>query len=109
MAGTVKPREIKAGSVTLVWAQVTDTTGADISDVTWRISHVPDAGRETQPGAWEAPHALSNSPSPSVRRLAKLITAALVGGVKTKYRVFVEATDNPEVEIIDCGTYVVVP
>jgi hypothetical protein len=107
VAGTVITRTIKQGSVTLVWARITELTGADISAVGMELSHVLDEGSTTQPGVWEAPHVLSNAPLPSVRRLAKLVTGTLVDGAKTKYRVFVRATDNPEIDIIDCGTYTV--
>jgi hypothetical protein len=100
-------RSLKQGSVALVWALVTEKTGKDITNVTFQISHVPDIGLATQPGAWENPHALSSSPTPSTRRLAKLVTAAVIGGVRTPYRIFAKATDNPEAEIIDCRTYVV--
>lgn len=102
-------RTLKQGSIELVWSPVEEKNGQDISGDTFQISHVVDAGASTQPGTWEAPHALSSSPTVSTRRLAKLVTAAVVGGKRTRYRVFAKVTDSPEVPVIDCGTYTVLP
>lgn len=102
-------RTLKQGSIELVWSTVADSTGQDISGDTFVISHVVDTGSATAPGVWEAPHALSSSPTISTRRLAKLVTAVVVGGKRTRYRVFAKVTDSPEIPIIDCGTYTVLP
>lgn len=107
MAGSVAPRTIKQGSTELVYALVAEENGQDISIDTFQISHVPDAGKATQPGAWEAPLTDTQGDTLAERRLAKLITGVLVGGVRTKYRVFAKITDFPEDIIVDCGTYTI--
>lgn len=105
MAGSVAPRTIKQGSKELVFALITEENGLSISGDTFQISHVPDAGKETQPGTWEAPLASLQGDTTAERRLSKLITGTLIGGVKTKYRVFARITDSPEDIFVDCGTY----
>lgn len=107
----VTPREIKQGSVVLVKALITDITGEDISAVPAQVAHVLYANRKDDPATygWETPHAESDSPTPSVRRIAKLVDAELVDGARTKYEVFVRLTDNPEIPIIDCGSYSIIP
>jgi hypothetical protein len=107
----VMPRTIKQGSVELVFALVVDITGADISDAVCEVAHVLYANRRDDPSTypWETPHAESDAPSDSVRRVAKLVTAELVDEARTKYEVFVRMTDNPEIPIIDCGSYTIVP
>lgn len=107
----VLPRTLKRGDIQLVWATVVDVTGADISADVYQVAHILDSQKNDDQASypWEAPHALSNSPTLSTRRVAKLVTAALVGDIKTKYRVFVKVADTPEIVAIDCGTYTVVP
>lgn len=107
----VTPREIKQGSVVLVKALVTEVTGQDITAVPVEVAHVLYANRKNDPAtySWESPHAESDSPLPSVRRIAKLVDAEMVDGARTKYEVFVRLTDNPEAEIVDCGSYSIIP
>lgn len=107
----VKPRILKQDSVEFVTAMVTDKNGDDISLATYEVAHILDADKTDDPDtyAWETPHAESGSISPAVYLVRKLVTATLVNGAKTKYRVFVRVTDNPEVIIQDCGTYSVIP
>lgn len=106
----VVPRTLKRGDVQLVTAVITDLTGKDISGCTFEVAHVLDSARnDDQAGyPWEPPHS-AESATPPVRLVRKLVTAALVGGVKTKYRVFVRVTDSPEIDAVDCGTYTVNP
>lgn len=107
MAGSVAPRTIKQGSTELVYALVTEENGQDISGDTFQISHVLDAGKATQPGAWAAPLTNTQGDTLAERRLSKLVTGTLVNGARTKYRVFARITDAPEDIIVDCGTYTV--
>lgn len=108
----VVPRTLKRGDIEFVTAIVTEQYGADISGCTYKIAHVLDSQKnDDQAGyPWEDPHAESGPGGTSNIYLAKkLVTAALDGTAKTKYRVFVRVTDNPEVDAVDCGTYTVVP
>lgn len=106
------PRALKQGSVEFVTAIIQEKTGQDISGAVYQVAHILDADKTDDPDtyAWEAPHAESGpGASTAVYRVKKLVDAALVDGVRTKYRVFVKVTDAPEIPIIDCGTYVVTP
>jgi hypothetical protein len=105
VAGSVAPRTIKQGSTELVYALITEENGQDISIDTFQISHVPDAGKTTQPGTWETPLSNTQGDTLAERKLGKLVTGVLVGGVKTKYRVFARIADSPEDIFLDCGTY----
>ena len=109
MAGSVEPRELKQGSEEIVYALITEENGLDISGDVFALSHVPDAGKTTQPGVWEAPDpALAGQGATAAEyRAGKLITGTLINAVKTRYRVFVKVTDSPEDIILDCGTYTV--
>lgn len=111
MAGSVAPRTLKQGSVELVFALIAEENGEDISADVFQISHVPDAGKATQPGTWESPDPTFSGPGATVaeRRLAKLITATLINAARTKYRIFAKIADSPEAVIVDCGTYTVLP
>jgi hypothetical protein len=109
---TVKPTKIKRGDTALITAVVTDELGNDISGVTWKVAHILDSQKnddqDTYP--WEDPHALSEAASTSVYLVRRLVVdAALASDASTKYRVFVKATDNPEILAVDCGTYTVMP
>lgn len=108
----VKPTKIKRGDTALITAVVTDELGNDISGVSWKVAHILDSQKnddqDTYP--WEDPHSLSEAVSTSVYLVRKLVTdAALANNVATKYRVFVKATDNPEIIAVDCGVYTVIP
>lgn len=107
----IVPRTVKQGSVDFVTAIITDLTGQDISGVGYEVAHVLDADKTDHPDTypWEAPHADSESPTPSTRLVKKLVTGVLINDQKTKYRVFVKITDSPEIPIVDCGTYSIVP
>jgi hypothetical protein len=107
----IVPRTVKQDSVEFVTAIITDLTGEDISGVGYQVAHVLDADKTDDPStyAWEAPHAESSSPTPATRLVKKLVTGVLINEQKTKYRVFVKITDSPEVPIVDCGTYSIVP
>lgn len=107
----VVPRTLKRDSVEFVTASITDLNGEDISLATYEVAHILDADKTDDPDTypWETPHAESSSPTISTRLVKKLVTGVLVNNAKTKYRVFVRITDNPEISIIDCGTYTVVP
>lgn len=109
MAGSVEPRTLKQGSKEWVVALVTEENGQNISADTFKISHVPDVGKATQPGAWEDPDPAESGPGATTaeRRLAKLITGTLINAARTKYRVFAKITDSPEDIIVDCGTYTI--
>lgn len=109
MAGSVEPRTLKQDSKEWVVALVTEDNGQNISADTFKISHVPDTGKATQPGTWEDPDPAESGQGATTaeRRLAKLITGTLVDGARTKYRVFAKITDVPEDIIVDCGTYTV--
>lgn len=108
----VVPRTLKRGDVEFVTAVVTELTGASISGCTYKVAHVLDSAKnDDQSGyAWEDPH-VSSGPgaTPAVYLAKKLVTAAISGTGKTKYRVFVRVTDAPEIDAVDCGTYTVVP
>ena len=108
----VVPRTLKRGDVEFVTAIVTELNGANISGCTYKVAHVLDSAKnDDQSGyAWEDPHVTSGSGTSTAIYLAKkLVTAALSGTAKTKYRVFVKVTDSPEIDAVDCGTYTVVP
>lgn len=107
----VVPRTLKQDSVEFVTAVITDINGEDISAATYEVAHILDANKTNDPTTypWETPHAESESPTPATRLVKKLVTGTLVNGAKTKYRVFVRITDNPEIVIKDCGTYSVTP
>lgn len=107
----VTPRLLKRGDIQFVTAIIIEETGADISGCTYKVAHILDSAKNDDQStyAWEDPHAESESVTPAVYLVKKLVTAAIVNGAKTKYRVFVRVTDNPEVEAVDCGTYSVVP
>lgn len=107
----IVPRTLKQDSVEFVTAVVVDITGEDISGATYQVAHILDSLKATDPSGypWESPHADSESPTPSTRLVKKLVTGVLVDNAKTKYRVFVKITDNPEIPILDCGTYTVTP
>lgn len=107
----IVPRTLKQDSVEFVTAVIVDITGQDISAVAYQVAHILDSLKTADPSGypWEAPHADSDSPTPSTRMVKKLVTGTLVNAEKTKYRVFVKITDSPEIPIIDCGTYSVVP
>jgi hypothetical protein len=107
----IVPRTIKQESVEFVTAIITDLTGQDISGVGYEVAHVLDANKTDDPDTypWETPHADSESPTDSTRLVKKLVIGVLISGAKTKYRVFVRITDNPEIPIVDCGTYSVIP
>lgn len=108
---TVVPRTLKRGDVEFVTAVITELTGEDISGCTYEVAHIPDSQKnDDQAGyPWEAEHVDSDSPTISTHFAKKLVTAALIDGAKTKYRVFVRVTDTPEIDAVDCGTYTVVP
>lgn len=108
---TVVPRTLKRGDIEFVTAVITDLTGQDISGCTYEVAHILDSAKNDDQSTfpWEPEHADSSSPTPPVHFAKKLVTAALVNDVKTKYRVFVRVTDTPEVDAVDCGTYSVVP
>lgn len=107
----VTPRTVKQRSEEFVTGVVTELTGRDISGCTYRVAHVLDSDKTDDPDTypWETPHAESGQgTSTSVYLVRKLVTAPTVTG-KIKYRVFVEITDSPELPIIDCGTYSIIP
>lgn len=108
---TVIPRTLKRGDVEFVTAVVTELTGKDITSCTYEVAHIPDSQKNDDQAdyPWEAEHPDSEALSTSVHLAKKLVTAALIDDVKTKYRVFVRVTDSPEIDAVDCGTYVVVP
>lgn len=109
---TVTPLTLKQDSKEFVTALVQEKTGADISAATYEVAHILDADKANDPSTypWETPHAESGpGSSTAYYQVKKLVTAALVNGAKTKYRVFVRITDNPEIPILDCGTYSVTP
>jgi len=107
----IVPRTIKQDSVEFVTAIITDLTGQDISGASYEVAHILDSLKATDPSTypWETPHADSESPTDSTRLVKKLVTGVLIDGAKTKYRVFVRISDSPEIPIVDCGTYTVVP
>lgn len=108
---TVVPRTLKRGDIEFVTAVISDLTGKDITGCTFEVAHILDSQKNDDQAdyPWEAEHPSSDSPTLSTHFAKKLVTAALVDGVKTKYRVFVRVTDSPEVDAVDCGTYTVVP
>lgn len=108
---TVVPRTLKRGDIEFVTAVITDITGKDISGCSYEVAHILDSQKNDDQTdyPWEAEHVSSDSPTQSVHLAKKLVTAALVGGAKTRYRVFVRVTDTPEVDAVDCGTYTVFP
>lgn len=113
VAGSVEPRLVKRGDTQLVWAVITEVFHKNISAVGFQVAHVLDTDKNDDQSTfpWESPHALSGpGASTYIYRVGKLLApAALVDEVKTKYRVFVRASDSPEVVAIDCGTYSVTP
>lgn len=113
VAGSVEPRVVKRGDEQLVWGVVTERFGKDISGVGFEVAHILDTDKTNDQSTypWEAPHAMSGPGLTNyVYRVGKLLSpAALVDDAKTKYRVFVRATDTPERVAIDCGTYTVIP
>lgn len=110
---TVIPRTLKAGDVQFVTAVITELSGADISTATFKVAHILDSQKNDDQTTytWEDPHADSGPAAEGVNVMLvkKLVTAAVIGNAKTKYRVFVRVTDNPEVDAVDCGTYSVIP
>lgn len=113
VAGSVEPRSVKRGDEQLVWAVITERFQKNISAVDFEVAHILDTDKTDDQSTypWEAPHALSGPGLTNhVYRVGKLLNpAALVDDAKTKYRVFVRATDSPEIVAIDCGTYTVIP
>lgn len=107
---TVVPRQLKRGDIEFVTGVITDLTGQDLSSCTFQVAHILDSAKNDDQSTypWEAEHAESFTEGP-VHHSKKLVTAALVNNVKTKYRVFIRVTDTPEVDAVDCGTYTVVP
>jgi len=107
------PRTLKAGDQQLVTAVITELNGADITTATFEVAHILDSQKNDDQSTypWETPHPDSGPAADgvSVMLIRKLVTAATVNGAKTKYRVFVKVTDNPEIAAIDCGTYSVIP
>lgn len=107
----VVPRTLKRGDIEFVTAVISDLTGKDITGCTFEVAHIPDTMKNDDQSTypWEPEHADSEALTDSVHLAKKLVTAALIDDVKTKYRVFVRVTDSPEVDAVDCGTYTVVP
>ena len=108
----VIPRTVKQRSEEFITAIVQEKNGLDISGATYEVAHVLDADKADDPDdyPWETPHAESG-PGPSATSfyyVKKLVDAPPVDA-KVKYRVFVRITDSPEVPIIDCGTYSIIP
>ena len=107
------PRSLKAGDIQFVTAVITELNGVDITTATYKVAHILDSQKNDDQATypWEDPHADSGPAAEgvSVMLIKKLVTAAVVGGAKTKYRVFVRVTDSPEVDAVDCGTYTVTP
>lgn len=107
----VVPRTVKQRSEEFVTGVVTELTGQDISGCTFEVAHILDTDKTDDPNTypWEAPHAESGPGSSNSIYLARKLVEAPAVTAKTKYRVFAKITDSPEIPIIDCGTYSIVP
>lgn len=104
-------RTIKTGSIAYVAATVTEKTGQVISAYTWQVSTVvDDAGPATPVGEWGDPHESSAPVGTSAFRLVlRVDTVAAPVTDRVRYRVFARPVTGDESEIVDCGTYTVIP
>ncbi len=89
-------RTLQAGSVEYVWAEITDTTGQDLTAVTVEMAVAP---YRTPPTTWQAPDE-DDRPSGPVIRAAVLVTAA-VGD----WSVYARLTDTPETPVLEAGYF----
>lgn len=91
-------RELEPGSKELIWARISEDSGADLSSVGVELCvTTADA-----PGTWASPDDTDTS-TPGVLRAAALFTAPASGPLY--YNVFARVTDSPEVTILRCGSF----